>query len=203
MDPNKYNYYYLRARRGTITPEEIEEVRAELQNPEHKGKLRTLLLALETHSWVHKVQMHMDVMEPFLKGPDVGLASFVLMTLCAVYGLTSEYTREVLEFMKGVPWDPGNEVRGTAISVVGFYLNRASNLELLRELTHIAEHNTGAYLRTRAYDALYEALGHAGPPHGPRDPILKIDYEREGPLLIQEAKERLAREEAANREKAE
>src|SRR6185437_426082 len=50
------------------------------------------------------------------------LARLALQILCSYWGLCDQYVEEVRQFVDGVAWDEGEDVRLAAISIGGDYL---------------------------------------------------------------------------------
>jgi hypothetical protein len=194
MEPEEF--YRMKQRSGgpLITRADFDAAAAELANPNSKVDPAILMSILRKDM----TRSYEALMAPFLKVPNYRIALDALIYICLEYGQTARYIDDILRFMRGVPSDSRDGIRRYAISIAGGYLNEAHNTEVLRELINIAENETDKRIREEAYQALFKALGHNGPPYGERDinDERERDYEALGPGIVQEANQRLKREEA-------
>ena len=102
---------------------------------------------------------YQPLIERYLAGPNEFLAAKALEVLCYFYDATEQYTDTIVGFMLGVPWDAGNDLRVTAISVADSYLRKHREPRLLSELTKIAEQDDNEFIREIARDTVQHALG--------------------------------------------
>ena len=88
------------------------------------------------------------------------VARLAMWVLCYYWGLTAEYTEQLLRFMRGVHWDHMEQCRLAAIAIIGDYLATASDPQLLGQLVTTCE-NRGEdqTIRAHAYAALATAVG--------------------------------------------
>lgn len=145
-ESEKYKRLRAKAQNHTITRAELDDVVAELQDPDHETDPLTLLpilAALETEMTLP----YLLPMAAFFKGPDWWAAREALCYVCLRYTYSSPYMKEILHLMKGVPWDWNDEVRTMAITVAAAHCERQMDAELFRELINIAEHEEHPQVR--------------------------------------------------------
>lgn len=137
--------------------------------------------------------------EPYLKGPRDFLAAQALILLCHYYDLTERYVDYILKFIRGVEWDPMDDLQHRATLIAGHYLEKHTHIGLLSELIRIVEDASGSnarpsfpFLTTErrelAYAALVDALGKPSEIGG-------FNIDEIDPAIVDEAKERLKQEE--------
>lgn len=129
------------------------------------------------------------IMEHYLNGDDPTAAHVALVTLCRFHGLTDQYVGKLIEFIRGVPWDPFYELQFWAWCIVADYLKEHTAPELLQELIRIIE-DEGQTMEQRdnAYASLLNAMGVE------RDKTHTVSYSKSDPSILEAAKERLRRE---------
>jgi len=133
-----------------------------------------------------------DLVEPFLETPnDPMIARAALWTLCVEWNLTSHFIPRLRNFVQGVSWDIGEDLRLAAFSIVGEYLRNNSDAELLRKLLAIFEDHTERQLiREAAYHALGRAVGRdyveLPPVSRPFDLVKDVD-----PTILHEVRQQL------------
>src|SRR6476620_12304879 len=154
--PDRYEELLEQVKHGPLQRDDVEAIAAELQKPWPDTDRYTLVYLLgrggdASYKWL---------VEPYLEGSDDMLARLALWVLCYYWGLTSEYTEQLLRFMRGVRWDHQEQCRLAAIAITGDYLATASDPQLLRQLVTTCE-NKGEdqIIRAHAYLALATALG--------------------------------------------
>jgi hypothetical protein len=171
-----------------LSDEELELVAAELEKPDTPADKFTLIRILG----VSYATKYRSLLERFLVSEgDAMLAYAALGMLCDYWGLTEEYQREILQFIKGVSWDENEELRSQAISVAGEYLREEENKEFLQMILEIFEDESqDQYLREAAYSSLARAVGrnYTEIPPASRSFDLVKDID---PAVIQEVKQRL------------
>jgi hypothetical protein len=62
------------------------------------------------------------VVEQYLQAEDALTVALVLEMLCLDWGFVEEYLEQVISFALGVPWDEDEDVRQTALKILGEYL---------------------------------------------------------------------------------
>ena len=72
-----------------------------------------------------RLLQYRHVLERFLDARDSLTVALVLETLCLDWELTDEYLERVLSFGVGVSWDEDEDVKQTALKVLGEYLHKA------------------------------------------------------------------------------
>jgi hypothetical protein len=117
-----------------------------------------------------------EVVERYLCCPeDPQLSQLSLTILCTWWNLTEDYLGRVLEFVGSVHWDVDQEVRQTAIGILGRYIRSHRNLDLLARLLSVVEDQSEwTLIREDAVRALAVALGHdlaSMPPVSRREPL--------------------------------
>ncbi len=188
----RYDELLDRAKWGTVSRQEIDEVVRELLDPRRKADRYTLLHILGKGG----SPAFRAIVEPFLDWKeDPMLARLALQILCNYWDLTDQYIERVRQFVRGVAWDVDEDVRLAAISVAGEYLRTGSAPEILSDLLRILENSDErAIIREAAYTALARAVGRdwAELPPATRhfDLTRGID-----PKVIQEVKDRIAQSE--------
>jgi len=187
---DKYDDLMERLREHRVTEEEVRAVADELQKPLPETDRYTLLYIVGKAGGSH----YKELVEEYLHGPDDMLARLALWVLCWYWQLTPHYTRQLITFIRGVPWDGLEECRRAATAIAGEYLLTHSDPDLLHVIIETLENtNEEGSLRLSAYYALADAMNrdwHKLPPvHDPLD----LDFELD-PTVIDEAKDRLLKE---------
>src|SRR5436309_1112572 len=116
---------------GGLSTEELAAVVAQIQ-ARNSGNM-VLLLRILGYAGASAVTSYEELMASFLTGPDDGLAWTALWILCMYWDRTAHYVPQMLEFIRGVPWDEGM-LQGAAIHLAGWHLRTNSEPRLLREL---------------------------------------------------------------------
>lgn len=152
-----YKEMLERAKSGRISQAEISTVAEELKNPRRQADPYTLLHILgkaEAKSYLGLVEQYLQFKE------DPMLVRLALQILCNYWGYCSRYIGEVTKFVQGVPWDPDEEIRQSAISIAGECLRVNQDAKLLHELIQIYENDGESQtIREGAYLALARAVG--------------------------------------------
>lgn len=114
---------------------------------------------------------HRAILERYLDATDVLTVSRVLETLCLDWGQTEEYLERVINFALGVGWDSDDDVRLSAIRVLGEYVEgscrteqaqqlKAAHRQVVELLIGIFEdQDADSWTRQAAYAALCRAAG--------------------------------------------
>lgn len=104
---------------------------------------------------------HRDLVESFLDSPDdPDLARIALTTLVTYWDLGSEYRAELREFIRGIEWDHGDDVRLVALSAAGELVRKTGDGELVSDLLEVAEGvDEDVLIRDAAFDAIARAVG--------------------------------------------
>lgn len=132
---------------------------------------------------------YQPAVEHYLNGPNPAVACVALQVLCFFYDVTGQYIRRVLEFMRGVSWDPFEDLQSLAWAISAYYLEENVAPELLQEVISIAEDETQSEeQRHRAYGCLAFAMGVE------RDKNSTVLYSNSYPTILEAAKERLRQE---------
>lgn len=155
--PTNFDELLERAQWGEISPDEAARVARELEASDSEADRYTLLLILGNAGAV----AHRETVERFLSSEDDPmLARVSLQVLCQFWGDTERYLDRVHEFVRGVPWDAGDDVRLMAISVSAGRLRDNRDTRLLQELVSIFENeNERRIVREAAYLALARSVG--------------------------------------------
>lgn len=69
-----------------------------------------------------KLKEHRHLIEKYLSCDDAFIASLALEILCVEWAETPEYLERLINFALGVPWDEENDLRNTAIKILGEHL---------------------------------------------------------------------------------
>ncbi len=165
---------------GALAENELREVLAVLESAESKDfacgpsvddVYECLLVLGKT-----KLSQYRRIIEKFLEAEDALTVALVLETLCLRWELTAEYLEQVISFALGAPWDKDEDVRQTALKILGEYMyaNRReaalvpaalpkSKLHLLHVLDLLrsvfADEEAQQWTRQSAYYALCRAAG--------------------------------------------
>lgn len=108
---------------------------------------------------------HLRTLERFLEQRDPYVVSLVLEILCLQWRTTAEYVERVIHFALGVSWDEDDDVRHTALKILGEYLHEGAGkpnvaaevLALL--LSTFSDSTLDRWTRQQAYFALCRAGG--------------------------------------------
>jgi hypothetical protein len=102
-----------------------------------------------------------DLVETFLDSPDdPDLARIALTTLVNYWDLGGEYRDKLREFVAGIEWDFGNDVRLVALSAAGELARKTGDHELVADLLEIADDpREDVLVRDTAFDAIARAVG--------------------------------------------
>ncbi len=115
---------------------------------------------------------HKSLIEKYLYCPeDPDVAATALRVLCLYWNYTEEYLDQIVSFIKGVTWDDVDDVRLMSFSVLGKFLKKKKNPQLIHLLTDFVDDPTKiegyvsnrnyaeAFLQACAYTELCKALG--------------------------------------------
>lgn len=186
-----YESLLRRAKQGQLADDELEKVVEELQRPESREHHYTLLHIIGRSG----ATKYRKLVEEFLTREDNPfLARLALQTLCTYWNTTHQYLPQVLEFLRGVPWDEFQACRLIAASIAGEYLLTNSEPTLLNELLRIFEsEKEGQSMKEAAYFAIARAMGQSyrDMPPASRELDMNKDIDLE---IIAGAKQRLSRE---------
>jgi hypothetical protein len=146
-----------RAKAGEhLSSEDLSAVARELRNPDSGYKKYTLIHILGRA----QAFQYRSTIEPFLDGPDQSAARLALQILGEWWDLQREYRPRLMEFAAGVRWDPDDDIRQMALSVLGGWLRTEHDLEVLQLLMSTAEDpDEEASTRRVAVRALARAVG--------------------------------------------
>jgi hypothetical protein len=117
-----------RAKDGSITPGELEDVARHLRNRESSDQLETLIFILGYAGAVS----YQPLIEAILDhSRDWKMRWQALSTLVSKWGVDSSAVRAALhQFLSGVPWDEDEQLRTLAISCAGQVLQKSDDREL-------------------------------------------------------------------------
>jgi hypothetical protein len=168
-----------RARRGTLSPEEVDAVAHELRHRQPDGRARERLAALLYAGDAR----HRDAVEPYLDGTgDAGTAGLALLVLCAGWRLTRDHLERLVDFIE----QDRPELHRPAFAIAGTYLATRRSRRLLELLLHVAEDaGRPPSVRALALGALYRASDGF-----PGDVPTDLD-ERDVAYALDEARKRL------------
>src|SRR5689334_13615513 len=113
--PDKYDDLLERVKVGPLSADDVTEIVTEIQKPQPEADPYTLLYLLGRAGDVS----YRSIVEPYIEGPDDMLARLAMWVLCWYWGLTAEYTEQVVRFIRGVHWDQFGQCRLAAISIAG------------------------------------------------------------------------------------
>lgn len=127
----------------------------------------------EAYALIHlvskaKLQQLAFMLEPYLEAKDAPIVSLVLETLCLEWGTSEAYIERVIDFALGASWDEEEDVRQSAIKILGEYLHTKLQEKQLGEkpkrvleliLSIFAQPEDDPFIRQRAYSALCRAGG--------------------------------------------
>jgi hypothetical protein len=167
-----------------LSTEEIAALVFRLQQS-HNWREQSRIMDIMAYACRRSPEAWTFALDPFLKGPDPFLAHNALWVLCWEWGLTSEYTEQLRQFIRVVPWDATyfSGVRGLALHIAAQYLSVNHSLHLLKEIVDLCEDTEADPLASsRAWNAFSEALGHPDVPEA---------------RLIELAKKRLKQEQSS------
>ncbi|HUD01899.1 MAG TPA: hypothetical protein VMR37_06195 [Rhabdochlamydiaceae bacterium] len=147
------------AKWGKLTEKEIASVAEKIKaaGPDEDSDLYTLIHILGRA----EATQYKKLVEKFLYYPTSPIiSSIALKTLCNYWGSAHEYLDKIKSFIKGVEWDPDNDVRLIALSCAGQYLKESQDKELLQLLLSTYENEEEDELcREAAYEAIALAMG--------------------------------------------
>jgi ankyrin repeat protein len=180
-----------RAKTGSISDEEVDAVAREIQaNPQNENGYTLLHIVGRSFATRHR-----DVVESFLDARwNPMLARLSLQILCNFWGETALYLDRVLSALRGLPWDPEDDVRLIAISIAGEYLRTHTNRNLLVTLFGIFNDATKeSTIREAAYFALARACGRDWNELPPASRHLDLQSDID-PLVLSQVKAALERD---------
>lgn len=158
------------AKWGKLTPEEIAYVEQKLQDKEADKDE-------DLHIWIFIVGRlglirHRPLLEKFLYyQTEPWVCIQALRALCTYWEYTNDYLKELKMFIRGVEWDPHDDIRLWALSIAGKFLKENFDYELLQllldvfeklgELDSLHEHREYAreFIKSCAFEALAIAMG--------------------------------------------
>ncbi|MGH7966568.1 MAG: hypothetical protein ACRERD_32860, partial [Candidatus Binatia bacterium] len=146
-----------KAKAGQISKAEIARVAYVLQAGETNHDPYTLLHIIGRSGFVEYEKL---VARYLQSESDPMLTRLALQILCSFWNKTPTYLDRVKEFVRGVEWDEGNDIRLMAISIAGEYLRHAEDrfvFHLLVESLTSAQEDR--IVREGAYVALARAYG--------------------------------------------
>lgn len=171
-----------RAKSRLLTRAEISQVAAALADPKPGDDAYTLIHILGTAGAIQ----HEDLVGKYLHSPsDPMTARIALQTLCNDWAKVGDYRAELLTFVRGVDWDPDDEVRLAAISIAGELLRTSTDKSLLAAVMDIwtsAEHSP--VLRQAAYFALARARGADWKDLPPASRLLNLDTDTDPNVVM-------------------
>lgn len=139
-----------------MTAGEIEAVASALSSRANATETYCLIYVLGRMG----CRQYEDLLARFLYFPgEPQVAGLVISILCAQWGLAAKYRDELLEALRGQPWDVDDDVRTAAISASGKYLVSNSDCDVLVRLIDIAESHDYSHMRRFALEALSRSLG--------------------------------------------
>jgi hypothetical protein len=140
-----------------VTKKEIDRVAEQLDSQAPRVDRYTLLHVVGRSGRIE----YRPVVERFLNSPrDPMLARLALVILCDWWGLYSDYSQRVLDFVQSVDWDLDQEVRQVAISLLGEHIRKGGDPTPSRLLLKVAEDPVEwDVIRGNAVAALARALG--------------------------------------------
>ncbi|CAM0117305.1 hypothetical protein [Rhabdochlamydiaceae symbiont of Dictyostelium giganteum] len=172
MSEKKYNMTHLidKATWDELTKDEIAYVTNKFESKEQLpvNELSNLIYILGRIGAVK----YRKKIEKYLYGPHPeDLCVIALRVLCNYWKYSTAYIEEIKMFIRGVEWDPVDEIRLIAISVAGESIRNNMNRELLKLLLDVFE-NLGinpdlnekrdyarAFIQSCAYYAIARAMG--------------------------------------------
>ncbi len=125
MDPEKL---LLQISNGkTLSPEEVEELIHLLEGAAVGDELRRDISLDDVYSYLvvlgrAKCTRARHVLERYLEMRDPLTVALVLEVLCLEWGFTEEFLERVVNFAVGVAWDYDEDVKQTALKILGEYL---------------------------------------------------------------------------------
>ena len=161
---------------GELSKDELEEIRALLNSAKDQDSEPKIPVDL-VYSYLvvlsrAKAADSKEVLERFLNSEDSLTVALVLDTLCMRWGGTEEYLEQLISFSLGAIWDSEEDVRQTAIFILGEYLHdtlgsggesdyaaerREKIIELLLDIFESDENED--WIRQSAYRAVCRAAG--------------------------------------------
>ncbi|MBS4167184.1 MULTISPECIES: hypothetical protein [unclassified Neochlamydia] len=158
------------AKWGKLTPEEIAYVEHKLQDKkaDEDEDLDTWIFIVGRLGLIR----HRPLLEKFLyHQTEPWVCMQALKALCTYWEYTKDYLKELKMFIRGVEWDPHDDIRLWALSIAGDFLKENYDPELLQlvldvfenlgKLDSFHEHSTYAreFIRSCAFNALAIASG--------------------------------------------
>ncbi|MDR2337045.1 MAG: hypothetical protein LBE20_00125 [Deltaproteobacteria bacterium] len=154
---------------GTISVTELENVVAvlegiKIETANHElslDNLYSLILILGKL----KVEKYQYLFNKYLELKDPFIVALILETICLEWGKTEDYLEYLINFVVGVHWDSENDVKLTAIKILGEYLHSQVaktklHLKIIELLLNIfLDEKKDYFVRQKAYSALCRASG--------------------------------------------
>jgi hypothetical protein len=145
------------AKDGKLAPEDARSV-ADLLREQPDGRDAYTAIHILGRGWATDYR---ELVESFLDSPnDPELARIALMTLVNYWDLGTEYRDKLREFVAGVDWDDGADVRLVALTAAGELARKTDDREIVSELLVIAgDMQEDVLVRDTAFDAIARAVG--------------------------------------------
>ncbi|WP_044882784.1 hypothetical protein [Neochlamydia sp. EPS4] len=126
------------AKWGRLTPEEIAYVEQKLQDKkaDEDEDLPTWIFIVGRLALIR----HRPLLEKFLYHQmEPWVCIQALRALCTYWEYTQDYLKELKMFIRGVEWDPHDDIRLWALSIAGDFLKEHYDPELLQLLLDVFE----------------------------------------------------------------
>ena len=124
MDPEKLLVKVSLGKK--LSASEFDDIVHALSEIDLNSMARTGLVD-EAYALLHllgraKAYQHIQLMEKYLGAKDPLLVSMILEVLCLDWGRAEDYIERLIDFSLGVSWDEEEDVRQTALKILGEYL---------------------------------------------------------------------------------
>lgn len=125
IDPEQF---FLKIHAGLeLTPDELQEITSLLGRIVGDPLMSERTSADDVYSLISilgrtREFQYRPLLEKCLERKEAIAASLILETLCLDWGFTDEYLEQVIHFALGVSWDEEEDVRQTALKILGEYL---------------------------------------------------------------------------------
>jgi hypothetical protein len=154
---------------GAISAEELASVVTvlediEIESANHKlsfDNLYSLIFVLgklKVEKYQYLFNKYLDLKDPFI-------VTLILETICLEWNKAEDYLEYLINFVVGVHWDTEDDVKLTAIKILGEYLhNRVGKSELRSKIIELllnifSDEKQDHFVRQRAYLSLCRAAG--------------------------------------------
>ncbi len=159
MDPEKYLVKLSLGKK--LTEAELGEAAEALERID-LATLNRAGLVDEAYALVHLIskaggEQYAYLVARYLEAKDPLLVSLVLETLCLHWGLSAAHLERVMSFALGESWDYDEDVRQTALKILGEHLRRQAVDAPDKKAKHWFDSSTGHVM-----DLLFSILGDAG-----------------------------------------